>query len=104
VPNVTDGCGHRGNGSVLPTVDVRVQTDVKGVEVNESGRQEIRIGDVIEFSLRGERLTAEAMLITEDGVILLDLFDGDRPAWARLSILDDVAVFRPDASQIVTAA
>ena len=66
--------------------------------------KEVRDGDVFEFTLRGERRTAEAMLITDDGLVLLDLFDGDRPAWARLSILDDVAVFRPDASQVVTAA
>jgi hypothetical protein len=87
----------------LRSVDVRVQTDVEGVEVTESSSQ-IRVGDVIEFSLRGERRTAEAMLITDDGLVLLDLFDGDRPAWARLSILEDVAVFRPDASQVFTAA
>jgi hypothetical protein len=80
-----------------------MQADVEGVEVNQSTGQ-VRIGDVIEFSLRGERMTAEAMLITEDGVVLLDLFDGDRPAWARLSVLDDVAVFRSDTTQIVTAA
>jgi hypothetical protein len=76
---------------------------VEVLEVSQSV-SDIRTGDVIEFSLRGERMTAEAMLITDDGVVLLDLFDGDRPAWARLSILDDIAVFRPDASQIVTAA
>ena len=61
-------------------------------------------GDVIEFTLRGERRTAEAMLITDDGLILLDLFDGDRPAWARLTILDEVVVFRPEANEVVTAA
>ena len=61
-------------------------------------------GDVIEFTLRGERRTAEAMLITDDGLVLLDLFDGDRPAWARLSILDEVVVFRPEANEVVTAA
>ena len=64
----------------------------------------VREGDVIEFTLRGERRTAEAMLITDDGLVLLDLFDGERPAWARLSVLDDVAVFRPDADEVVTAA
>ena len=42
----------------------------------------VRMGDVIEFTLRGERITAEAMLVTDDDVVLLDLFDGDRPAWA----------------------
>jgi hypothetical protein len=71
--------------------------------VSESTR-EPREGDVIEFTLRGERRTAEAMLITDDGLVLLDLFDGDRPAWAQLSVLDEVAVFSPEANQVVTAA
>ena len=60
--------------------------------MSESSR-EPREGDVIEFTLRGERRTAEAMLITDDGLVLLDLFDGDRPAWAHLSNLDEVVVF-----------
>ena len=64
----------------------------------------VREGDVIEFTLRGERRTAEAMLLTEDDVILLDLFDGDRPAWAHLSALLDVVVFRPDLGELVAAA
>jgi hypothetical protein len=75
------------------------------VEVEVSGSSgKVVEGDVIEFTLRGERRTAEAMLITDDGLVLLDLFDGDRPAWARLSILDEVVVFRPEASEVVTAA
>ena len=53
-------------------------------------------GDVIEFTLRGSRLTAEVMLVDDDGVALLDLFDGDRLAWARLARLEGLAVFRPD--------
>ena len=57
----------------------------------------VRMGDVIEFTLRGERITAEAMLVTDDDVVLLDLFDGDRPAWATLARLDDVVVFEPAA-------
>jgi hypothetical protein len=65
---------------------------------------DVREGDVIEFTLRGERRTAEAMLVTEDGFVLLDLFDGDRPAFARLAMLDDVTVFRPDVDEIVSAA
>lgn len=60
-------------------------------------------GDVIEFSLRGNRMTAEAMLITEDDVVLLDLFDGDRPAWARLASLEDVVVFRPELAEMAAA-
>ena len=53
-------------------------------------------GDVIEFTLRGRRLTAEVMLINDEGVALLDLFDGDRLAWARLARLEGLAIFRPD--------
>jgi hypothetical protein len=65
---------------------------------------DVREGDVIEFTLRGERRTAEAMLVTDDGYVLLDLFDGDRPAFARLDVLDEVSVFRPDLDEIVSAA
>jgi hypothetical protein len=43
-------------------------------------------------------------LLTDDDLVLLDLFDGERPAWARLSSLDDVDVFRPDVNEVVTAA
>jgi hypothetical protein len=66
--------------------------------------QAVQQGDVIEFTLRGERRTAEAMLVTDDGVVLLDLFDGDRPAWARLSQLEDVTVYRPDLDDTLVAA
>lgn len=59
----------------------------------------LREGDIVEFTLRGERRTAEVMLLTVDGpageTVLLDLFDGDRPAWARLTSLAEVAVYRP---------
>ena len=78
-------------------------TDAEGADVMESNRN-VQEGDVIEFTLRGERRTAEAMLITEDDLVLLDLFDGDRPAWARLSILDEVTVFRPEANYVISAA
>lgn len=61
----------------------------------------VRDGDVIEFSLRGVRRTAEVMMVTDDGLVLLDLFDGDRPAFARVSILEDVAVFRVDADDVL---
>jgi hypothetical protein len=65
---------------------------------------EVREGDVIEFTLRSERRTAEVMILTEDDQVLLDLFDGDRPAFARLSALADVAVFRPDTAELSAAA
>jgi hypothetical protein len=63
----------------------------------------MREGDVVEFTHRGDRRTAEVMLVTIDGVVLLDLFDGDRPAWARLDAIEDVAVYRPDADALVAA-
>ena len=56
-------------------------------------------GEVIEFTLRGERRTAEVMLATRTGVVLLDLFDGERMAWAQLATLEDLAVFRPDPGE-----
>ena len=71
--------------------------------MNEQLNQ-VRAGDVIEFTLRGERQTAEAMLVTDDDVVLLDLVDGDRLAWARVSQLDDVAIYRPDADDLFVAA
>jgi hypothetical protein len=64
----------------------------------------MREGDVVEFTHRGERRTAEVMLVTTDDVVLLDLFDGDRPAWARLDAIEDVAVYRPDAADALVAA
>jgi hypothetical protein len=66
--------------------------------------QAVNQGDVIEFTLHGERRTAEAMLVTDDGIVLLDLFDGDRPAWARVSLLADVTVYRPDTDEALVAA
>ena len=69
-----------------------------------TGAGSVHEGDVIEFSLRGERMTAEAMLVTDDAVALLDLFDGDRPVMARLSELVDVTIFRPDAADALAAA
>ena len=42
------------------------------------------------------------MLITDDGLVLLDLFDGDRLAWAQVPILEDVAVFAPGGQPVAT--
>jgi hypothetical protein len=63
----------------------------------------LRAGDVIEITVRGERRTAEVMIVSEDDQLLLDLFDGDRPVFARVSTLTDVAVYRPDADLLVAA-
>ncbi|MDD9371148.1 MAG: hypothetical protein PV358_13600 [Acidimicrobiales bacterium] len=65
--------------------------------------QTVTDGDVIEFTLHGERRTAEAMLVTDDGVVLLDLFDGERPGWGRLSLLEDVTVYRPERADALIA-
>jgi hypothetical protein len=64
----------------------------------------VKDGDVVEFTLRGERQTAIAMLVTEDDLVLLDLVDGDRPAWAWLSSVEDLVVFRPESVDFATAA
>jgi hypothetical protein len=49
-------------------------------------------------------LHREAMLLTDGDSVLLDLFDGDRPAWTPLSVLETVEVFRPDTDHVFTAA
>lgn len=67
-------------------------------------RQDIEVGDIVEFTVKGTRRTAEVMLVTTDDVVLLDLFDGDRPAWARRATLEDVAIFRPDFADALVAA
>jgi len=64
----------------------------------------VRDGDVVEFTLHGQRWTAVAMLVTDDGLVLLDLIDGDRPAWAWLSNVEDLVVFRPDTDDLPAAA
>jgi len=79
------------------------QDVTKGMAMDEVNGT-VNDGDVIEFTLRGERRTAEAMLVTEDGVVLLDLFDGDRPAWARVHQLQDVVIYRPELAELVAAA
>ena len=61
----------------------------------------VREGDVIEFTLHGERRTGDVMLVTDDGVALLDLLDDDRPAWARIEQLTDLVVFSPDEFVVV---
>ena len=49
--------------------------------------EDFETGDIVEFTVNGQRRTAEVMLVTTDDVVLLDLFDGDRPAWARRATL-----------------
>jgi hypothetical protein len=83
--------------------DVAYELDAEDSVMKETG-EVVNQGDVIEFTLNGERRTAEAMLVTDDGIVLLDLFDGDRPAWARVSLLADVNVFRPDPDGALVAA
>jgi len=84
-------------------LEVYNERDAEGSAVSD-GNQTVKQGDVIEFTLRGERRTAEAMLVTDDGVVLLDLFDGERPGWGRVSLLEDVIVYRPDGDESLVAA
>ena len=70
----------------------------------DENTKDIQVGDIVEFTLKGDRRTAEVMLVTIDDVVLLDLFDGERPAWARRATLEDVAVYRPDLSDLLIAA
>lgn len=84
-------------------IDRTVRHGGRGIEMNERN-DDIQTGDIVEFTVRGERRTAEVMLVTMDDVVLLDLFDGDRPAWARRATLEDVAVFRPDVADVLVAA
>lgn len=43
------------------------------------------------------------MLVTDD-VAILDLFNGDRPGWPHVSLLEDVIVFTADVGRPVVAA
>ena len=61
-------------------------------------------GDVIEFTMHDQRHTAVVMLMTDDDLVLLDLLDGDRPAWAGISRLQEVAIFTPESGQVLAAA
>ena len=67
-------------------------------------KTQVNTGDVIEFTLRGERVTAVALLIGDDGEILLDLVDEDAFAWSEIASLEDLAVFKPDVGEIQVAA
>ena len=61
-------------------------------------------GDVIEFSMHDRRHTAVVMLMTDDDLVLLDLLDDDRPAWAGVSSLHDLAIFTPESGEVLAAA
>jgi hypothetical protein len=67
-------------------------------------KTQVNTGDVIEFTLGGERVTAVALLIGDDGEILLDLVDEDVFAWSEIASLSDLAVFKPDVGEALVAA
>ena len=52
-------------------------------------------GQIIEFTLDGQRRTAEVMLQSDD-MVLLDFFDGERPVLTTMAKLVDLEVFAPD--------
>lgn len=64
-------------------------------------RRTLAEGDIIEFTHRGDRVTAEVMLLTDDGMVLLDFYDGDRPVATFVDRLLDVRIFDPE---LTTAA
>jgi hypothetical protein len=76
--------------------------ELEGSSMNET--KDLRAGDVIEFTHRGVRRTAEVMIVSDDDQLLLDLFDGDRPVFARAALLADVAVYQPDPADLLVAA
>jgi hypothetical protein len=82
--------------------DRTVRHGGRGTDMDDN--QDIEAGDIVEFTVKGERRTAEVMLVTIDDVVLLDLFDGDRPAWARRTTLEDVVIFNPDLVDVLVAA
>jgi hypothetical protein len=57
----------------------------------------LRTGDVIEFDLEGEQITALVLLVTPEAVIY-DLCDGSMPLVARAEELPRFRVFDPTAS------
>jgi hypothetical protein len=81
----------------------RIVDELEG-SMNGTEHPSLREGDVIEFTLRGERRTAEVMIVTDDDQLLLDLFDGDRPVFARQGALAELAVYRPDDADLLVAA
>jgi hypothetical protein len=66
--------------------------------------RDMTAGDVIEFTMHDQRHTAVVMLMTDDDIVLLDLLDGDRPAWASISSLHEVAIFTPESDEVLAAA
>lgn len=65
--------------------------------MNEAKPDVLVMGDIVEVTIGGQRRTAEVMLRSDDGLVLLDLFDGDRPVLAPLDQLVDVVVFHPES-------
>jgi hypothetical protein len=82
--------------------DERAASEPRGV-MNQIERT-MAAGDVIEFTMHDRRHTAVVMLMTDDDLVLLDLLDGDRPAWAGISSLQDPAIFTPEPEEVLTAA
>ncbi len=71
--------------------------------MNES-KLTVDAGDVIEFTLQGERVTAVVMLLSDEGAILVDLLDDGGLAWGDVDRLTDLAVFRPEPAGVKFAA
>jgi hypothetical protein len=59
-------------------------------------------GDVIEFDLDGEGLTALVLLAGD--ALVLDLLDGSMPIVARIEELGEYRRFQPDAADYLSLA
>jgi hypothetical protein len=88
---------------VVDDSEIEPEGSSMNVTTDTSTDHGLRAGDVIEITVRGERRTAEVMIVSDDDQLLLDLYDGDRPVFARVDTLVDVAVYRPDADLLVAA-
>jgi hypothetical protein len=82
----------------------RIVDELEASMNEDPTHRSLREGDVIEFTLRGERRTAEVMIVSDEDQLLLDLFDGDRPVFARQGALAELAVYRPDDADVLVAA
>ena len=87
---------------VTITEDGRATRRLRGA-MNQIERT-MTAGDVIEFTMHDQRHTAVVMLMTDDDLVLLDLLDGDRPAWAGISSLQEAAIFTPESGEDLAAA
>jgi hypothetical protein len=83
--------------------DERAASEPRGA-MNQIERT-MTAGDVVEVTMHVQRHAAVVMLmVTDDELVFLDLLDGDRPAWAGISSVQEVAIFTPESGEVLAAA